>query len=67
LEISNYLGNGWEVSEGVLTEAPILGFNSIYEDDLLVGFEKTFYYPDYMIKSFANELLTNKKVIFKKA
>jgi hypothetical protein len=69
LEMSSYIGNDWHVVEGVLTETLIVARGSIYEsedDDYPTDYESTWFYPDYMIKSFANELLTNKRVIFKK-
>lgn len=69
LDLSGYLGNsGWEETTGVLTEAPILGHNALYNDqDELEGYESVFYYADYMVTSFAEELLKNNKVIFKRA
>jgi hypothetical protein len=70
LEDSGYIGNDWHTVEGVLTEAPIIGFGCIFEDDeadFPTDYEKVWSYNDYMVKNFAEELLTNKKVIFKKA
>jgi hypothetical protein len=70
LENSGYIGNDWHFVEGVLTETLIVARGSIYEnedDNYPTDYESTWYYPDYMLKSFAEELLTNKKVIFKKA
>jgi|GEM_PF-5186747 len=71
LEAGNYLGNGWEVPNCIgLTEAPAVAFGSIYangEGDYPIDYERVFYYPDYMINSFAEILLKEKRVIFKKA
>lgn len=67
LDLSGYLGNGFEETTGALTEAPIIGFNSIFnEEDELVDYEKCWYYKEYQIKSFADELLKNGKVVFTK-
>ncbi len=69
LDRSGYLGNRYVETTGVLTEAPIIGFNPIYEEDedFARDYEKVWYYGDYMLSSFAEVLLRDKKVIFKKA
>jgi len=67
LEAGNYTGNNWFEVTGVLTEAPIIAFGMKFDDGVMDGFDKTWFYPDYMISSFAEILLKEKRVIFKKA
>lgn len=71
LDASGYLGNGYVETTGALTEAPILAYGAIYSEDeeidIPIDYEKVWYYSDYQIKSFAEELLNEGKVIFKKA
>jgi hypothetical protein len=71
LDASGYLGNNWFEAAGVLTEAPIIAYGAIYDEDeeidMAIDYEKAWYYSDYQIKSFAEELLNEGKVIFKKA
>lgn len=71
LDASGYLGNNWCETTGALTEAPILAYGLIYDEDEEIDepidYEKVWYYSEYQIKSFAEELLNEGKVIFKKA
>lgn len=71
LDASNYLGNGYVETTGALTEAPILAYGAIYDEDeeidMPIDYERVWYYADYMTSSFAEELLNEGKVIFKKA
>lgn len=70
LDSSGYLGNDWHAVNGCLTERPIIGWGSIYlneDDDFPTDYEKVWHYPQYELHSFAEELLKNKRVIFKKA
>lgn len=71
LDASGYLGNGYEETTGVLTEAPIIAYGAIYSEDeeidMPIDYEKIWYYSDYQISSFAEKLLNEGKVIFKKA
>lgn len=71
LDASGYLGNNWCETTGALTEAPILAYGLIYDEDEEIDepidYEKVWWYPDYQISSFAEELLTKGKVVFKKA
>jgi hypothetical protein len=66
LDISGYLGNDWHEVSGVLTEAPILAYGAIYEDEDITDYDKVWYYPNYMTTSFAEVLLKEKRVIFKR-
>jgi hypothetical protein len=70
LDASGYLGNGYEETTGVLTEAPILAYGAIYDEDeeidMPIDYEKVWVYDDYQISSFAEELLNKGEVIFKK-
>jgi hypothetical protein len=66
LDISGYLGNDWHEALGVLTEAPIIAYGAIYEDENIIDYDKVWYYPNYMTTSFAEVLLKDKRVIFKK-
>lgn len=71
LDASGYLGNNWFETTGVLTNAPIIAYGAIYDEDeeidMPIDYEKIWYYSDYMISSFAEKLLNEGKVIFKKA
>ena len=71
LDASNYLGNNWCETTGALTEAPIIAYGLIYDEDdeidMAIDYEKIWYYEPYQIKFFAEELLNEGKVIFRKA
>ncbi len=71
LEVSSYGGNGWEVPSHIgLTEAPAISFGAVYIDeeaDYPIDYEKLFYFPNYQLESFAETLLRDKRVIFKRA
>lgn len=68
LDASGYLGNGYEEATGCLTEAPIIAYGAIYDEeiDIPIDYEKIWVYSDYMITSFAEKLLTEGQVIFKR-
>lgn len=70
LDASGYLGNGFVETTVCLTDAPILAYGAVYDEDeeidMPIDYEKIWYYSDYQIKSFAEELLTKGKVIFKR-
>lgn len=68
LDDSGYIGNDWYSLYDVgLTEAPIVAYGSWSEDDgETMDYEQMWIFNDYMIKSFAEILLKDKKVIFKK-
>ena len=68
LDLSRYTGNGWYCNQVIgLTEADNICFNAIYNDSNTepVDFEKIWYYPYYMVKSYTDELLKDSFVIFK--
>jgi hypothetical protein len=71
LEVGNYLGNDWHMVVGCLTEAPIIGYGAIYEqeelEDYPIDYDKTWYFANYQLESFAEKLLKEKRVIFQKA
>ena len=71
LDASNYFGNGYVETTGALTEMPLIGWMPIYSDDedidFPIDYEKVYGYEEYQIKSFAQELLKQGRVIFKKA
>jgi len=71
MDTARYLGNDWLCNMVIgLTEAPNIGRGVIFDEedeDENMFAEEIWYYPDYMLKSFANELLENGFVIFKKA
>ena len=71
LEESGYLGNGWDTPNNFpLTEAPIIAYGAIYEteeDEEPTDYEKVWFYAEYMIKSFADELKNKGEVTFTKA
>lgn len=70
LEASHYTGNDWHTTELVLCEAPIIAFGAVYSEDeeidVPIDYEKIWIYSDYVISSFAEILLKEGKVIFKK-
>jgi len=68
LEAGKYLGEDWHAVNGCLTERPIIGWGSIYEEgeDFPTDYEKVWHYPQYELQSFAENLLKDKKVIFTK-
>lgn len=70
LDDSGYIGNDWYSLYDVgLTEAPIIAYGAIHNDELSEypdDYEQMWIFNDYMLRSFAEELLKNKKVIFKK-
>ena len=68
LDEGKFLGNDWYSLYDVgLTEAPIVGRGSWSEDDgETMDYEQMWIFNDYMISSFAEILLRDKKVIFKK-
>ncbi len=68
LETGNYLGNDWHAVDGCLTERPIIGWGSIYEEgeDFPTDYEKVWHYPQYELYSFSEILLKEGKVIFQK-
>lgn len=71
LDASGYLGNGYEETTGALTCVPIVAYGAIYSEDeeidMPIDYEKVWVYDDYMITSFAEKLLNEGKVIFRKA
>lgn len=71
LDASGYFGNNWFETIGCLSNAPIVAYGAIYDEDeeidMAIDYEKIWYYEPYQIKSFAEELLNEGKVIFKKA
>lgn len=70
LDESRYIGNGWESPTEIgLTEAPAVSFGTQYddEDEKVIGYDKLWYYADYQIKSFLDELKKYNFVIFNKA
>lgn len=71
LEAGNYLGNDWHMVVGCLTEAPIIAYGAIYEEDETIAdypidYDKTWYFQNYQLESFAEKLLKKKRVVFKK-
>lgn len=68
LESSHYLGNDWHDVRFDLSEAPAIGRGSFYvdEEETVEDYTDIWFYPDYVISSFAETLLRDKKVIFKK-
>lgn len=69
LDSGGYLGNDWHVPEDIgLTEAPAIGQGAIYNDNEeepeILDFENLWYYPEYMVKNFVEELLDQGFVIF---
>lgn len=69
LDEGKFLGNDWYSLYDVgLTEAPAIGRGSFYmdEEETVEDYTDVWFYPDYMISSFAEILLRDKKVIFKK-
>jgi len=71
LDSARYLGNDWHVPQCIgLTDAPSVAYGAIYNDteNDEVGaedYEQIWYFPHYMITSFAETLLTEGNVIFK--
>lgn len=52
---------------GILTDSIVLGYGAIYDshnDDALIDFEKTWWFPDYQIVCPIKELLTKGQVTF---
>ncbi|HSE99803.1 MAG TPA: hypothetical protein VLA48_02815 [Nitrososphaeraceae archaeon] len=68
LDDSGYIGNDWYSLYDVgLTEAPIVAYGSWSEDDgETMDYEQMWIFNDYNIYNFAEILLKEKKVIFKK-
>lgn len=72
LDSARYLGNDWHAPQSIgLTDAPSIAHGAIYNDteNDEVGaedYEQIWYYPYYMVKSFAEELLNEGRVVFKK-
>ena len=79
MEGSRYIGNDWYCNQIIgLTEAPNICKGAIYYNEipneysdshtrcveLPIDFEKVWYYPDYMIKSFVEEILEKGEVKF---
>ncbi len=70
LDESRYLGNGWEDLKGHLglTDSPIIGHDVIRDDDEhIIEADKVWWFPEYMIIDELEELLKNKKVVFRMA
>jgi uncharacterized Ntn-hydrolase superfamily protein len=71
LDASGYSGNNWFEATGVLTEAPIIAYGAIYDEDeeidMPIDYEKARYFSNYQTESFANTLLRDGKVVFTKA
>jgi hypothetical protein len=77
LEAGRYIGNDWY--EGIfvgLTDSPTIGQGALFNEGESEGdeaywentdYEKAWYYPDYMVKSFLTELVDTGKTIFTKA
>ena len=65
LERTGLIGNNWAVIfEGGLTEAPIIGFDFDVDDNGAIDAEKVWYYNEYMVKSYLEELKEHGFVIF---
>lgn len=76
LESGRYMGNNWFVGIYVgLTDSPTIAYGIGEEESEKAGedvwmnttYEKAWYYPDYMVKSFLDELVEIGKTIFTKA
>lgn len=70
LEESKHLGNGWVDGSGcfALTDAPIICTNVYFDDDGRLEFytdSKIYFFDNYMIQSFEEELLENGEVVFR--
>lgn len=70
LDGSGYLGNDWHEPQSIgLTEAPAIAFGAIYNDTEndnveAEDYEKIWYFPFYMLHSFAEILLEKGEVEF---
>lgn len=76
LEAGRYIGNDWYTNIYVgLTDSPSIGYGAIYNRAEEVGddywentdYEKAWWYPNYMVKSYLDELVETGKTIFTKA
>jgi hypothetical protein len=69
LDRAGYIGNGWEVPDCIgLTEAPAIGYDVSYEEDedeVFVKYGEVWYFPNYMLESFAETLRDTGEVVFK--
>ena len=66
LEDSGYIGNDWHcVMDAGLTEAPVIAYGAILEEDGgLDSYEQMWYYPYYMQYHFGDSLITEGFVYF---
>ena len=68
LERTGLIGNGWSVPFNVgLTETPAIAYMGDYNDEgNLVDAEKLWYYNQYMVKAYLDELRCVGFVVFRK-
>jgi hypothetical protein len=68
LEQSGYIGNDWHcVMNAGLTEAPVIGYGAIRDDDGgLDSYETIWYYPYYQQYHFGQSLIEQGFVYFSK-
>jgi hypothetical protein len=77
LEAARYIGNDWYANVYIgLTDSPTIGQGALFNEGEDEGdeaywentdYEKAWWYPDYMVKSFLDELVETGKTIFTKA
>lgn len=75
LEESGYVGNNWHnvmpEEIGALTDSPIIAYGAIYaeenDQDLPIGYEKLWWFPQYEVEDPIETLLRNGVVIFTRA
>jgi hypothetical protein len=71
LDRAGYIGNGWEIPAFIgLTEAPALGYGAMYDDidDIEPSnYEELWWFPNYMVESFAETLRDAGEVVFRHA
>ena len=70
LEDAQYIGNNWYVVTDIpLTEAPVIGYGAIYDDEDSEDpddYEKMWFFGGYMLKCFGKELLKTGEFVFTK-
>jgi hypothetical protein len=70
LESANLIGNNWHTTQAVLSELPLVAYGAIYSEDeevdVAIDYEKCWGFLEYQTHSFAEILLRDKRVIFKK-